>query len=437
MRKRRRPNDLEQVLREALDAQLFCRALAELEHHLADLLLHLRDDFLDARRLDAAVLEQFLHREFGDVAARQVEAREDDRARCVINNDVNARGLFKRDDVTAFLTDDLALHVLARQLHHGRGRLAAHLGRVPLHGLGHQVLRLLLDPFLHLFLFQADLSGEVLGEFLLEFIPELLLRLILAQFGDFLQCLAVLSRGDGNFLFVGIQFALRLFQAAALPLDFLHFAVQCALFLLQTTLLLLELRFQFGRVKLGLAQNFPCVGLRLGLSRLDLIPRLVRLRFDLRQLSFLFIDLRLECHRNLLPFREEEPAGCQPGDHAAEQRKDNEGVHGSGGKDPPCASVDDHVSSPKRSGLSARERRPKACSQRNLMINANEVHGRMYESSLPFTLLGARPPYTATEKGGCSIGVWNIRDWLQEEEIAACRPLIFSSPSLQADAGGK
>src|SRR3989338_5648001 len=45
------PDDLEQVGRVSRDAELICRAFAELEHHLRDLLLHLCHNFLDARGL--------------------------------------------------------------------------------------------------------------------------------------------------------------------------------------------------------------------------------------------------------------------------------------------------------------------------------------------------------------------------------------------------
>ena len=148
-------DDFEELLRVPGDPEFLRRALAELEHHFSDLFLHFGDDLLDPGRLDAPVLNQFLHRELRDVTASEVVAGDHDCARRVVDDDVHARGLFKRDDISAFLADDLPLHVIGRELHHGRRRFARHFGGVALHGLGQEVLRLLLG-----FLFDVFPSGS-------------------------------------------------------------------------------------------------------------------------------------------------------------------------------------------------------------------------------------------------------------------------------------
>ena len=48
---------------------------AFLAHRIVGLVLHLLDDFLDARGVDAAVGDQALDRLLGDLAAVRIEAR--------------------------------------------------------------------------------------------------------------------------------------------------------------------------------------------------------------------------------------------------------------------------------------------------------------------------------------------------------------------------
>ena len=71
-----------------------------------------RDDLLDAGRVDAAVLDQLLQRELGGLAADVVEARDDDDARRVVDDDVDAGGLLEGADVAALAADDPPLHVV-------------------------------------------------------------------------------------------------------------------------------------------------------------------------------------------------------------------------------------------------------------------------------------------------------------------------------------
>jgi hypothetical protein len=65
-----------------------------------------------------------------DLAAVGVEAREDDGARGIVNDQVNAGGQFERPDIASFAADDAALEVVARQVDHGHGCFDRMFGRV-------------------------------------------------------------------------------------------------------------------------------------------------------------------------------------------------------------------------------------------------------------------------------------------------------------------
>src|SRR5579862_218349 len=139
-------DDLKRVLEDVLpvaraeaetaedDGELFGeRAAVRLEHRLlaglADELLHLGFRLvvrlLDPRWMDPAVLDELRQREPRDLAPEAVEGRENDRMRCVVDDEVNAGQVLERADVPALAADDPALNVVRRELDHGYGRLGS------------------------------------------------------------------------------------------------------------------------------------------------------------------------------------------------------------------------------------------------------------------------------------------------------------------------
>ena len=101
---------------EVVEAELEGRGLAFLADRLLHLRLDLLDDLLDARRMDAAVGDQPLDRLARDLAAERIEAREDDRAGRVVDDQLDAGRLLERADVAPLAADDPPLHVVAREI---------------------------------------------------------------------------------------------------------------------------------------------------------------------------------------------------------------------------------------------------------------------------------------------------------------------------------
>ena len=99
------------------------------------------DDLLDARRMDAAVGDQPLDRLLRDLAAVRIEAGQDDRARRVVDDQIDAGRELERADVAALAADDAALEVVARQIDDRDGGLDGVLGGAALDGLGDVCLR--------------------------------------------------------------------------------------------------------------------------------------------------------------------------------------------------------------------------------------------------------------------------------------------------------
>ncbi len=111
-----------------------CRLEAELADALVHLLLRFADDLLDAAGMDAAVLDQLDQRQLGHFAADVVEGRDDDDARRIVDDDVDARLLFEGADVAPFAADDSALHLVVGNVDGRDGRFGGMRGGVALNG---------------------------------------------------------------------------------------------------------------------------------------------------------------------------------------------------------------------------------------------------------------------------------------------------------------
>ena len=94
------------------------------------------DHLLDARRVDAAVLDQLGQRQPGRLAADVVEGADDDHAGRVVHDHVHAGALLEGADVAAFAADDAALHVVAGDVHGADGGVGGVLGGVAVDGGG-------------------------------------------------------------------------------------------------------------------------------------------------------------------------------------------------------------------------------------------------------------------------------------------------------------
>ena len=111
-----------------VEAELEGDGRAFLAHRFVGLVLDLLDDLFDARRMDAAVGDQPLDRLLRDLAPIRIEAREDDRAGRVVDDQVDAGGQLERADVAPLAADDAALEIVARQIDDRHGRFDRVLG---------------------------------------------------------------------------------------------------------------------------------------------------------------------------------------------------------------------------------------------------------------------------------------------------------------------
>ncbi len=98
-------------------SNLETRCFPELDDLGVDFLSRFDDDLFDPARVDAAVADQFLQGESRDLAANRIEARDDDRVRRVVDDDIGTGRQFEGADVPALSPDNSALHLVVWERH--------------------------------------------------------------------------------------------------------------------------------------------------------------------------------------------------------------------------------------------------------------------------------------------------------------------------------
>ena len=160
---------------QALHAGVEHALLAELDDVALELGLGLVVHLLDPGRMDPAVLEELLERQPRDLAPDAVEAREDDRAGRVVDDEVDAGEVLQRADVAALAADDPALHVVGRELDDRHRRLGGVAGGQALHAHRQDVAHAALGLALGLLLDLADPPRGVVPGLLLDLLEQQLL----------------------------------------------------------------------------------------------------------------------------------------------------------------------------------------------------------------------------------------------------------------------
>ena len=179
---------------EIVQAELEGDRGAFLAHRLVGLVLHLLDDFFDARRVDAAVGNQPLDGLLGDLAAVGIEARQDDRARRVVDDQIDAGGELERADVAALAADDAALQIVARQIDHRDRGFDGVLGGAALDGFGDVLLGAIGGGFARLGVEPLQQVGGVVPRVALDLLEQQFLGFVGRQAGDALELVLLLRR---------------------------------------------------------------------------------------------------------------------------------------------------------------------------------------------------------------------------------------------------
>ena len=178
---------------QVVQAELERDRRAFLAHRIVGLVLHLLDDLLDARRMDAAVGDQPLDRLLRDLAAVRVEAGEDDRAGRVVDDQLDAGGELERADVAPLAADDAPLQVVARQVDDRDRGFDGVLGGAALDRFGDVLLGAVGGGLARFGVEPLDQVGGVVPRVAFDLLEQQLLRFVGRQAGDALELVLLLG----------------------------------------------------------------------------------------------------------------------------------------------------------------------------------------------------------------------------------------------------
>ena len=245
------------------------------------LLLGLLDDLLDPGGVDAAVLDQLLQRDLGDLAADAVEAGDDHHAGRVVDDHVDAGGLLEGADVPPLAADDPPLHLVAGDVDRADGDLGGVRRGVALDGRRQDLARLLLAGLADGRLVPQNQHADLAPELFLDSLQEHRASLLGRQPADLLQQLALLGLRLLDLLLALLKLLLLLGQGALdrldsafLPVDQVELLVQQVGSLLEPLLLLAQILARLVHLAIELVavleQLFLGLELRLHADRLGL-----------------------------------------------------------------------------------------------------------------------------------------------------------------------
>ena len=249
---------------------------AVLDDLLVDLRANLLDDLLDPRRVHASVGNEPLEGLDGHGLADLVEARDDDHAGRVIDDDVHPGDPLDGADVAALAPDDPALHVVGGDGDGPDRGLGGVLGRVALHGHQGDFAGFVLGVELGLLGDLAGQLGHIQSGLILDPLEQEFLGLLGRELGELKQLVPLLDQRGLDFRDpLGDRFLLPLEvlrpsgQVGLLERESLLLAFKEVLSLGQPSLLLLEL--VSGRLEVADLPDAWDAKMRdyLGLSTLD------------------------------------------------------------------------------------------------------------------------------------------------------------------------
>ncbi len=270
---------------QAMHARFNRSMIAVFHKTFVDILPRFLHQFFDAARMNTAVGNQLLQRNFSYLTPDRIEARQHHHLRGIVNQHLDAGRRFEHADVAPFPADDAAFDVVARQRHHRHRALGHVIDRGALHGFENDILGGLmrLHPrFIENFF--RGLRGFVPRNF--QIVVELnAFRFFVGQSGDLLEAAILLEHQALKLLLprferllAPMQRLIELLQFPFFAIEQIHFAVEIALaprqlvfYLLNFTAAVFDFLFKLLAFMKNLLLNFQ---LFCFLQILRFLPRL-------------------------------------------------------------------------------------------------------------------------------------------------------------------
>ena len=190
--------------------------------------------------VDAAVGDELLQRQTGDLPADGLEAGDGDGLRRVVDDEVNAGQRLDGADIAALAADDAALHLVIGQGNHADGHFGHGICGAALDGLSHHLAGAGFALFFHAGLDLFDFEGGLVGHLGLHLVDEVLLCLLGSEAGNTLQHFSLAALDDLDLFVFLVDGRVLLGQRFFLLLHGFQLAVQVLFLLLQAVFLPLQ-----------------------------------------------------------------------------------------------------------------------------------------------------------------------------------------------------
>ena len=107
------PEDFDEFRMQTVNARFIRRLFASFADFLIDFFAGLFDHFFNACRMDTAIGNQFFQSNAGDFTAYGIKARQDDRFRRIVDDEIDAGQRFNSPDIASFTADDAAFRLIS------------------------------------------------------------------------------------------------------------------------------------------------------------------------------------------------------------------------------------------------------------------------------------------------------------------------------------
>ena len=244
-------HQLDDFLVQAADARFLRGLEAELADALVHLLLRLADDFLDPAGMDASVLDQLDERQLGHFPTDVVEGGDDDDARRIVDDHVDAGLFLKCPDVAPFAADDPALHFVVRNVDGRDGRFGGVRCGVPLNGHRQDFARLAVAIGFQFALILEDQRAGLVLQLPIEAFEQHLGRRLFVEGADFEELLLLLLEHALDLAFADFEGFGAVGELVLGQLEHPFFFADVLLLLVEKDLAAVEFAFEFPQFVAG------------------------------------------------------------------------------------------------------------------------------------------------------------------------------------------
>ena len=194
-------NQVDQVNMHAMGTHIKSGLLTGLLDLDIQVFRNLGNHLLNTGWMNPAVGNKLQQGKTRDLTTDRIKTGQDNRLRCIINNNINAGGGFNSPNVSSFPADDPPLHFFVGQRYHGDGLVGNIITGIPGHGKGKNILTLPVRLKFHLIFDETQPFSRIHPGFTFNRLHKLFFSLITPNTGNLFKFIALFLNQGIHFIF--------------------------------------------------------------------------------------------------------------------------------------------------------------------------------------------------------------------------------------------